>query len=275
VSATLMRPHRTARASCARGGLTLAAGLGGAEAAYLLAGQFWGAAAFAVIYLATVHLAVRAGGRGPGGRGTAADPALTGLIVAASLIPLERLLVLSALTLPYLRLYPNALWVFPLGIAGAYAYRARWILFTRPRLMPPRGSNRRRPLTIQAALVAAGAGFGVLTAVSIPYAGPHVLVHQDAAKWAGAVLFALAGGAEELAWRGVLQPLAVSAAGPAGVAASFLASAYLAVAWMGPFAAAPVIVLSAVTSVIVYRTRYLAGAVAAHFLLNLLLLMLR
>ncbi len=123
VSATLMRPHRTARASCARGGLTLAAALGGAEAAYRLAGQFWGAAAFAMIFLATVHVAVLAGRRGRGARGTAADPALTGLIVAASLVPLERLLVLSAPMLPFLRLYPNALWVLPLGIAAVYAYR--------------------------------------------------------------------------------------------------------------------------------------------------------
>jgi hypothetical protein len=34
-------------------------------------------------------------------------------------------------------------------------------------------------------------------------------------------------------------------------------------------------VLSAMTSVLVYRTRYLGWAVAAHFLLNLLLLTLR
>jgi len=255
--------------------LAFATALVGAEAVYRLAGQFWGAAAFAMIFLATVHVAVLAGRRGRGARGTAADPALTGLIVAASLVPLERLLVLSAPMLPFLRLYPNALWVLPLGIAAVYAYRARWIPLAQPQLLPPPGGNGRQPLAFQAAMVAAGAGLGVLAAVSIPYAGPHVLVHADAAKWAGAVLFGLAGGVEELAWRGVLQPLAVSAAGPAGVAASFLASAYVAVAWMGPFAAAPVIALSAVTSVIVYRTRYLAGAVAAHFLLNLLLLMLR
>jgi hypothetical protein len=44
---------------------------------------------------------------------------------------------------------------------------------------------------------------------------------------------------------------------------------------MGWMAAAPVIVLSALTSVIVYRTRCLAGAVGGHVLLNLLLVMLR
>ena len=39
--------------------------------------------------------------------------------------------------------------------------------------------------------------------------------------------------------------------------------------------AVPVIVLSGLTSVVVYRTRCLAGAVTGHFLLNLLLVMLR
>jgi hypothetical protein len=44
---------------------------------------------------------------------------------------------------------------------------------------------------------------------------------------------------------------------------------------MGLSAAVPVIVLSGLTSVVVYRTRCLAGAVTGHFLLNLLLVMLR
>ncbi|HEX7268579.1 MAG TPA: hypothetical protein VF256_14280, partial [Streptosporangiaceae bacterium] len=60
-----------------------------------------------------------------------------------------------------------------------------------------------------------------------------------------------------------------------GVAACFVASAYVSVAWMGLGAAVPVIVLSGLTSVVVYRTRCLAGAVTGHFLLNLLLVMLR
>ncbi len=197
----------------------------------------------------------------------------TALIAAASLVPLERLLVLSAPTLTFLRLYPNALWMLPIAVTGGYAYRARWIPGPRPLVLPPPG--HRRPRAVQAAVLVTGAGLGVLGAVIVPYAGPHVLVHQDAAKWAGAALFALAGAAEELAWRGVLQPFAVTAAGPAGIAFSFLASAYVSVAWMGPKTTVPVIALSAVTSVVVYRTRYLGGAVAAHFLLNLLLLTLR
>jgi membrane protease YdiL (CAAX protease family) len=273
VSATLLRPLRTAQGSFAFSGLIFAAALGGAEAVYRLAGQFWGAACFAVIFLATVHLAALSGTRGAGTREAAADPALTALIATASLVPLERLLVLSMPTLTFLRLYPNALWVLPIGLTGAQAYRARWIPGMRPSLLPLPGHGR--PRAVQAAVLVTGAGLGVLGAVIVPYAGPHVLIHQDAAKWAGAALFALAGGAEELAWRGALQPVAVNAVGPAGIAASYLASAYVAVAWMGPIAAVPVIILTAVTSVIVYRTRYLGGAVAAHFLLNLLLLMLR
>jgi membrane protease YdiL (CAAX protease family) len=270
--ATLLRPRRAEQASLTRGSLTFAAALTGAEVAYRLVGQFWGAACFAVIFLAIVHVAALASARGTGARGTA-NSTLPVLIAAASLVPLDRLLVLSVPTLPFLRLYPNALWALPIGVTGAYAYRARWIPSPRPQLLPPPG--HRRPRAVEAAMLVTGAGLGVLGAVLVPYAGPHVLVHQDAAKWAGAALFALAGAAEELAWRGFLQPSAVNAVGPAGIGFSFLASAYVAVAWMGPIAAVPVIVLSAMTSVLVYRTRYLGWAVAAHFLLNLLLLTLR
>jgi membrane protease YdiL (CAAX protease family) len=102
-----------------------------------------------------------------------------------------------------------------------------------------------------------------------------VLIYADADKWIGAALFALAGAADELAWRGVLQRIAADAMGPLGVAACFVASAYVSVAWMGFGAAVPVIVLSALTSVVVYQTRCLTGAVAGHLLLNLLLVVLR
>jgi membrane protease YdiL (CAAX protease family) len=272
VTATLSRPCRTEQASLALWGLAFAAALAGAEVVYRLVGQFWGGACFAVVFLAIVHVAALASARGTGARGTA-NPALPVLIAAASLVPLDRLLVLSAPTLPFLRLYPNALWVLPIGVTGAYAYRARWLTGPRPQMLPPPG--HRRPRAIEVAVLVTGAGLGVLGAVIVPYAGPHVLVHQDAAKWAGVALFALAGAAEELAWRGVLQPFAVNAVGPAGIVFSFLASAYVSVAWMGPIAAVPVIVLSAMTSVLVYRTRYLGWAVAAHCLLNLLLLTLR
>jgi membrane protease YdiL (CAAX protease family) len=245
-----------------------AAALGGAELVYRLVSPLWGAACFAALFLAIIHLAALVGVRGGAG------PPRVGLIAVASQVPLVRLLVLGVPALPYLRLYPNALWVLPAGVAAAYAYGARWVPGVRPQLLRPPGPGR-ASLAIQAAVVVAGAGLGVLGAHVVSYPGPHVLVHQDAAKWAGAVLFALAGGVEELAFRGVLQPSAVKVAGVAGVVASFLASVYVAVAWMGWMAAAPVIVLSALTSVIVYRTRCLAGAVGGHVLLNLLLVMLR
>jgi membrane protease YdiL (CAAX protease family) len=268
VFAAHARSRRATRAGPALGALTFAGALGGAEAVHRLAGPLWGAACFAALFLAVVHLAALAGAREPAG------PAAAALIVAAGVVPLERLLVLSVPAVPFLRLDPNALWVLPFGLTGAYAYRARWIPGTRPRLCRP-PSPGWVPLAIQVAVLVTAAGLGVLAAYVVPYSGPHVLLYQDPAKWAGAVLFALAGGAEELAWRGVLQPVAVSAAGRAGIAASFLASAYVSVAWMGFTAAAPVIVLSAVTSVVVYRTRCLAGALGGHVLLNLLLVMLR
>ncbi len=198
-----------------------------------------------------------------------------GLLAVASLIPLERLLVLSVPSLPFLRLYPSALWVLPMMLVTAYAYRARWIPAARPRLLGPSGDRRWIHVAIQVGVVAVGGALGITAAHTIHYAGSHVLIYPDVAKWSGAVLFALAGAIEELAFRGVLQPLAADVAGYAGITACFLASAYLAVTWMGPGAALPVIVLSALTSVVVYRTRDLSGSLTAHAVLNLLLVTLR
>jgi hypothetical protein len=268
VSGVLIGPPRTARASLVVGTVAFAAALGGAEEVYRVVGPLWSAVCFAVIFLAMVQLAVLVGTRMATGRELAA------LLVAASLVPLDRLLVLSAPILPSLRLYPNALWVLPMGLTSVYAYRARWLPRTRRPLLRLPGPGR-RPLAIQTAVAITGAGLGVLGAYTLRYAGPHVLLYPDAAKWAGMALFALAGGVGELAWRGVLQPIAVGAMGPIGVAACFVASAYVSVAWMGFSAAAPVIVLSGLTSVVVYRTRCLSGAVAGGILLNLLLVMLR
>jgi hypothetical protein len=271
VSTARVRPLRSQRpvpATFTRGALAFAAALGGAEVVYRLVGPFWGATCFAAIFLAIVHIGVLVDSR------SAADVSeLAALLAGASLIPLARLLVVSVPTLPSLRLYPNALWVVPMGLASVYAYRTRWVPGTRPRLLSLPGPGWRARAT-QAAVVAAGAGLGVLGAYALPYAGPHVLIYPDADKWIGAALFALAGGVGELAWRGVLQWYAADVAGPIGVAACFLASAYFVLSWMGP-AAAPVIVLSALTSVVVYRTHYVTGAVVAHTLLNLLLILLR
>jgi hypothetical protein len=235
---------------------------------YRVVGPFWGAVCFAVVFLAMVQLAVHVAAR----RATGGE--LAALLAVASLVPLDRLLVVSAPIVPSLRLYPNALWVVPMGLTSVYAYRARWIPGTRPWLLRLPGSGW-PPRAIQAGVALAGAGLGVLAAYVLPYAGPQVLIYADAHKWLGAALFGLAGGVEELAWRGVLQRIAADAAGPMGVAACFAASAYVSVAWMGLSAAVPVIVLSGLTSVVVYRTRCLAGAVAGHALLNLLLVMLR
>jgi Type II CAAX prenyl endopeptidase Rce1-like len=268
VSAMLVQPARAARAPVALGALAFAAALGAAEVVYHVAGEFWGGSCFAVVFLAVIHLALWVGARRP------AERELMALIAVASLVPLERLLVLSVPTLPALRLYPNALWVLPMALTSAYAFRASWIPVARPRLLRPLSTGW-HPLATQAAVTLAGAGLGALTAYTIPYSGPHVLLYQDSAKWTGAALFALAGAAEELAWRGVLQRLADTVFGRIGIGLCFIASAYVAVAWMGPGAAAPVIVLSGITSVVVYRTRCLTGAVAGHFLLNLLLIMLR
>jgi hypothetical protein len=269
-----LRPQRPVPAAFIRGALAVAAALGGAELVYRLVGPFWGATCFAVVFLAIVHLDVLVDSRPAAHSRSAAHAGeLAALLAGVSLIPLARLLVVSVPTLPSLRLYPNALWVLPMGVASLYAYRARWVPGTHPRLLslPGRGL---RGIAIQAAVVAAGGVLGVIGAYALPYPGPHVLVYPDAYKWIGAALFALAGGVGELAWRGVLQRYAADVAGAAGVAACFLASTYFASTWMGA-AAAPVIVLSALTSVVVYRTRYVTGAVAAHTLLNLLLILLR
>jgi len=265
-SAVLIRPTRAARVSLAAGTTTFAAALGGCETAYRLAGALWGAVCFAALFLALVQVAAFAGRR----KGTRRE--LAPLVIAASMVPLDRLLVLSVPAVSYLRLYPNALWVVPMGLTAVYAYRSWWLPGVRPKLLPSPGWG---PLAGQAAMVAAGAELGVFAAYTLPHPGPHVLLHQDTAKWAGAALFALAGAAEELAWRGALQRVAVDAAGPLGAVACFAASAYVAVAWMGPGAAAPVIVFSGLATVVVYRTRCLAGAAAGHALLNLLLVMLR
>jgi hypothetical protein len=268
VSAVLIRPRRTARTSLVAGALALAAALGGSEAAYYIVGPFWGAVCFAVTFLTIVECAVLVSTR------RATDRQLMALLVAASLVPLNRLLMLSSPVLPFLRLYPNALWILPMGLVSVYAYRARWLLgTTRPPLRLP--GPGRRPLAVQTAVAAAGAGLGVLGAFALPYTGPHALIFPDAAKWTGVALFALTGGVGELAWRGVLQPIAADAAGPIGVATCFVTSAYISVAWMGFSAAVPVIVLSGLTSVVVYRTRCLSGALAGGFLLSLLLAMLR
>lgn len=269
ISAVLARPRRAVPTSFTVAAAVFAAALGGAETVYRFAGPLWGATCFALVFLAVIHLAVLMGTRNATDGGQ-----LAALLAGASLIPLERLLVLSVPELPSLRLYPDALWVIPMGVASTYAYRAAWIAGPSSRLRRLRSLGR-QPLAIQAAAVAASAGLGALAALAIPYAGPHVLVYPDAAKWTGAALFALAGGAEELAWRGVLQQLATDTVGTPGIVVSFLASAYVSIAWMGPAAAVPVILLSAVTSVLVYRTRYVSGAVALHVLLNLLIIMLR
>jgi Type II CAAX prenyl endopeptidase Rce1-like len=267
VSAVIVRPIRAAPIGVTVGALALAGVLAGAEAVYHLAGAFWGAVCFAVIFLAIVQLGVLVDVRGSSGGGE-----LAALLAVTGLVPLARLLMLSVSALPFLRLNPTALWVLPMILVSAYAYRAPWIPGTRPQLRLP--GPGWRPLAIQGVVVAVGAGLGVLAAYTLPYAGPHVLIYQDSAKWIGAALFALAGGAGELAWRGVLQPLAADIAGPVGIAACFVASAYVSVAWMG-WSATPVIALSGLTTVVVYRTRCLTGAVAAHTLLNLLLVVLR
>ena len=265
-SAVVIRPTRAARVSLAAGITTFAVALGGCETAYRLAGALWGAICFAALFLGMVQVAAFAGRR------KSTRPELAALVMAASLVPLDRLLVLSVPTVSYLRLYPNALWLVPMGLTAVYAYRSRWLPGTRPTLLPGRGWA---PLAAQAGMVVAGAELGVFAAYTLPHPATHVLLHQDRAKWAGAVLFALAGAAEELAWRGALQRVAVDAAGPLGAVACFAASAYVAVAWMGPGAAAPVIVFSGLATVVVYRTRCLAGAMAGHAVLNLLLVMLR
>jgi Type II CAAX prenyl endopeptidase Rce1-like len=265
-SAVLTRPPRAARANLAAGATTFAAALGGCEAAYRLLGVLWGAICFAGLFLAMVQVAALAGRS----KGTRRE--LAALVIVASMVPLDRLLVLSVPTVSYLRLYPNALWVVPMGLTAVYAYRSRWLPGACPKLLPSPGWA---PLAAQAAMVAAGAELGVFAAYTVPYAGPQVLLHQDTAKWAGAALFALAGAVAELAWRGALQRVAADAAGPLGAVACFAASAYVAMAWMGPGPAAPVIVFSGIATVVVYRTRCLAGAVAGHALLNLLLVMLR
>jgi len=265
-SAVLMRPTRAARVSLAAGTMAFAAALGGCEVAYRLAGALWGAVCFAALFLALVQVAAFVGRRA----GTRRE--LAALVIVASMVPLDRLLVLSVPTVSYLRLYPNALWVVPMGLTAVYAYRSWWLPGVRPKLVPGPGWA---PRAGQAAMVAAGAELGVFAAYTLPYAGPHVLLHQDTAKWAGAALFALAGAVEELAWRGTLQRVAADAAGPLGAVACFAASAYVAVAWMGPGPAAPVIVFSGLATVVVYRTRCLAGAAAGHALLNLLLVILR
>jgi hypothetical protein len=268
VSAALIRPGRVAHASLVKGGVAFAAALGGSEAVYRVIGPFWGAVCFAVTFLAIVQLAMLQHARG------AADRKLTALIAVASLVPLARLLAVSVPALPFLRLYPNALWILPMGVTSVYAYRTPWLQGTRLRLLHLSGPGW-RPFAVQASVVLAGAGLGVLAAYTLPYTGPHVLTYPDSAKWIGAVLFALAGGVEELAWRGVLQRITVDAVGPIGIAACLVVSAYVTVAWMGFVMAVPVIALSALTSVVVYRTRCLAGSVAGHTLLNLLLVMLR
>jgi len=265
-SAVLVRPTRAARVSLAAGTTTFAVALGGCETAYRLAGALWGAVCFAALFLGMVQIASFADRR------KSARPELAALVIAASMVPLDRLLVLSVPTVSYLRLYPNALWVVPMGLTAVYAYRSRWLPGTRPTLLPGPGWA---PLAAQAGMVVAGAELGVFAAYTLPHPATHVLVHQDPAKWAGVALFALAGAAEELAWRGALQRVAVDAAGRLGAVACFAASAYVAVAWMGPGAAAPVIVFSGLATVVVYRTRCLAGSMAGHALLNLLLVILR
>lgn len=268
-SAVVARPVRVTPASFRLAVFALAGALGGAEMVDRFVGTYWGAIGFAAIFVAVIQLAVVLERRGAAGDERAA------LLAVASLIPLERLLALSMPALPFLRLYPSALWVLPMILVSVYAYRAQWIPAARPRLLGPPADRRWTPLVIQVGLVVAGAGLGIAAAYTVPYAGSHVLIYPDFAKWSGAVLFALAGGAEELVWRGVLQPLATDVAGYAGIAACFLASAYVAIAWMGIGAALPVIVLSALTSVVVYRTRDLTGSLAGHVVLNLLFVMLR
>jgi hypothetical protein len=268
VSAALTSPRPAARTSLLMGASALAAGLGGSEAAYRVYGPFWGAVCFAVLFLAIVQLALLVCARRP------ADRQSVALLAVASLVPLDRLLVLSAPILPFLRLDPNALWVLPMGLASVYAYQVRWLPSTYLPLLRLPGPGR-RPLAIQTAMAISGAVLGVLGADLVAYTGPHALIYPDAAKWTGVILFALAGGVGELAWRGVLQPVAADAAGPMGVTACFIASAYVSIAWMGFSAAGPVIVLSGLTSVVVYRTRCLSGAVAGGILLNLLMAMLR
>ncbi len=268
VSAVIARPIRAAPISFTVGALAFAAVLGGAEAVYHLAGAFWGAACFAAVFLAIVQLGVLAEVRGSSGGGE-----LAGLLAVAGLVPLARLLMVSVPAVPFLRLNPTALWVLPMVMVSAYAYRAPWIPGARPQLLGVPGPGW-RPLAIQGVVVTVGAWLGALAAYTLPYVGPPVLIYQDSAKWMGAALFALAGGAGELAWRGVLQPLAADIAGPVGIAACFVASAYVSVAWLG-WSATPVIALSGLTTVVVYRTRCLTGAVAAHTLLNLLLVVLR
>jgi len=268
-SAALARPVGIRPASFGLAVFALAGTLGGAEAVDHFAGTFWGTIFFAAIFFAIIHLAVLLDRRGAVGDERAA------LLAVASLIPLERLLVLSVPALPFLRLYPSALWVLPMILVSAYAYRAQWIARGRPRLLGSSGDRRWTSLAIQIGIVAAGGALGLAAAYTIPYTGSHVLIYPDPAKLSGAVLFALAGGAEELAWRGVLQPLAADMAGYAGIIACFLASAYLAVAWMGLEAALPVIMLSGLTSIAVYRTRDLTGSLAAHVVLNLIFVILR
>ncbi|MGZ3675771.1 MAG: CPBP family glutamic-type intramembrane protease [Ktedonobacterales bacterium] len=267
VSTAITRSIRAAPVSFSAGVLASAATLGGAEAIYRLSGAFWGAVGFAAIALVMVQLAVLAGIRG------AVHSHMPALLAVASLVPLTRLLMLGVPAVSFLRLNPNALWVLPLIIASVYAYRAHWIPGARPHVLhlPSPGWPS---LEIQAAVVAVGALLGVLGAYIVPYAGPHVLSHQDAAKWTGAVLFALAGAAEELAWRGILQGLMADVAGCMGVMACFVLSAYVTVAWMGWNSVAPVI-LSVVTTVVVCRTRFVTGSVTAHSLLNFLLVVLR
>ena len=268
VSAVLTGPRRAALIRLIMGALALAAALGGSEAVYRVVGPFWGAVCFAVIFLTIVQLALLMGVRPP------VERQLVPLLAVASLVPLDRLLVLSVPTVPFLRLDPNALWVLPMGLAGVYAYQARWLRSTHRPLLRLPGPGW-RPLAIQTTVAITGAGLGVLAAHIAAYTGPHALIYPDAAKWTGVVLFALAGGIGELTWRGVLQPVAADAAGPMGVAACFIASAYVSIAWMGSSAAGPVILLSGLTSVVVYRTRCLSGAVAGGILLNLLLALLR
>jgi membrane protease YdiL (CAAX protease family) len=235
--------------------LLFVAGIIGAEAIAVAIGAVAGAACQAVLLLAILNTYAFTAGR-PESR----------LLPFLALAPLLRIL---SLTMPNRHI--AEVWWYPL--IGAPLLLAAFLTVRAVPVAWPGLGIRRKGLAVQAAVVLAGAG---LSAAAYEILTPSALVSPvtvPTVLGASVLLLFFSAFPEELIFRGFLQGAAREVFGGAGLV---ITSALYAGLYIGSMSVAYVAFMGAVglaLAIVVDRTGVLWGAIGAHALLNIGLLL--